>query len=283
MYDNYSPRLRQQLRQADKVAQSGKGLAAQGLYEQILAEFPDVPEAWAGLGAVVQDETRKRQAFEKALELDGENSQAQRGLAILNGEFVPEPEPEEALPPAEVTPTPLAATITNPPVEHVTLACYRHPERQTSLRCNRCNKPICIKCAQRTSVGYRCPECIREIEEDYYTGQLTDYPIAGVVALVLSGIAGYFVPMFGFFVFFLGAAVGTGIGRVVFYLVGRRRSRWLPHVVAGAIVAGAILPTLITVLLVYSQVPLSAVMFQFAWPALYAVIAAGSAFYQVKA
>lgn len=283
MYDNYSPRLRQQLRQADKVAQSGKGLAAQGLYEQILAEFPDVPEAWAGLGQVVQDETRKRQAFEKALELDGENSQAQRGLAILNGEVVPEPEPEVALPPAEVAPTPLAATITNPPVEHMTLACYRHPERQTSLRCNRCNKPICIKCAQRTSVGYRCPECIREIEEEYYTGQLTDYPIAGVVALVLSGVAGYFVPMFGFFVFFLGAAVGTGIGRVVFYLVGRRRSRWLPHVVAGAIVAGAILPTLATVLLVYSQVPLSGVMFQFAWPMLYAVIAAGSAFYQVKA
>lgn len=279
MYDNYSPRLRQQLRQAEKVAQSGKGLAAVALYEQILAEFPDVPEAWAGLGEALQDEMRKRQAFEKALELDGENSQAQRGLAILNGEYVPEPEAEPT--PAEASPPPLAATITNPPVEHVTLACYRHPERQTSLRCNRCSKPICIKCAQRTSVGYRCPDCIREIEEEYYTGQLTDYPLAGVVALVLSGVAGYFVPMFGFFVFFLGAAVGTGIGRVVFYLVGRRRSRWLPHVVAGAIVAGAILPTL--AIMFYSQMPLSGVLFQLAWPMLYAVIAAGSAFYQVKA
>lgn len=281
MYDNYSPRLRQQLRQAEKVAQSGKGLAAVALYEQILAEFPDVPEAWAGLGEALQDEMRKRQAFEKALELDGENSQAQRGLAILKGEFVPEAELEAEPTPAEASPPPLAATITNPPVEHVTLACYRHPERQTSLRCNRCNKPICIKCAQRTSVGYRCPDCIREIEEEYYTGQLTDYPIAGVVALVLSGLAGYFVPFFGFFVFFLGAAVGTGIGRVVFYMVGRRRSRWLPHVVAGAIVTGAILPTLATMF--YSQMPLSGVLFQLAWPMLYAVIAAGSAFYQVKA
>ena len=40
-----------------------------------------------------------------------------------------------------------------------TLTCTFHPNVETQLRCNRCNKPICIKCAKHTPTGYRCPEC----------------------------------------------------------------------------------------------------------------------------
>ena len=34
-----------------------------------------------------------------------------------------------------------------------TLYCANHPTIATSLRCNRCNKPICHKCAVLTPVG----------------------------------------------------------------------------------------------------------------------------------
>ncbi len=54
-------------------------------------------------------------------------------------------------------------------VESEPLYCYRHPQVETSLRCNRCNKPICPKCAQRTPVGFRCPDCMLEIEDRYYS------------------------------------------------------------------------------------------------------------------
>lgn len=48
--------------------------------------------------------------------------------------------------------------------EHTTAApvCYRHPDRQTLLRCSRCDRPICTACSIDASVGQRCPECVRE-------------------------------------------------------------------------------------------------------------------------
>ncbi|MBI5877126.1 MAG: rhomboid family intramembrane serine protease [Chloroflexi bacterium] len=39
------------------------------------------------------------------------------------------------------------------------LYCYRHPERETLLRCARCDRPICAECQVRHPVGIRCPEC----------------------------------------------------------------------------------------------------------------------------
>lgn len=46
--------------------------------------------------------------------------------------------------------------------------CYRHPNIETRLRCSRCDKPMCIHCAQETSVGYRCPDCVHELQSRHY-------------------------------------------------------------------------------------------------------------------
>lgn len=39
------------------------------------------------------------------------------------------------------------------------LTCYRHPGRETYLRCTRCDRPICPQCAEPASVGFHCPQC----------------------------------------------------------------------------------------------------------------------------
>ncbi|WP_116212832.1 rhomboid family intramembrane serine protease [Streptomyces olivoreticuli] len=40
------------------------------------------------------------------------------------------------------------------------LGCYRHPDRETGIRCTRCERPICPQCMVSASVGFQCPECV---------------------------------------------------------------------------------------------------------------------------
>jgi len=40
--------------------------------------------------------------------------------------------------------------------------CYRHPDRQSFVLCQRCGRTICGECQTPAPVGVICPECMRE-------------------------------------------------------------------------------------------------------------------------
>jgi hypothetical protein len=128
------------------------------------------------------------------------------------------------------------------------LVCANHPDRETYLRCNRCNKPICIECAVLTPTGYRCKECVRGQQRVFETARTIDYVFAGGIALALSFLGSYIVPVMQFFTIFVAPIVGMIAAEIIRRAVNRRRSRLLYQLAAvGAVVGG--LPLLVSGLL----------------------------------
>lgn len=112
------------------------------------------------------------------------------------------------------------------------LFCVNHPGTPTVLRCNKCGSPICVRCAVQTPVGYRCKNCVRNQQAVFYTAFWYDYVIAGVVALIIAGVAQAILLLgsyLGVLVVFAGLLVGAGIAEAVRLATGRRRGEhiWL--------------------------------------------------------
>lgn len=40
--------------------------------------------------------------------------------------------------------------------------CYRHPDRQSFILCQRCGRTVCPECQTQAAVGVHCPECVKE-------------------------------------------------------------------------------------------------------------------------
>lgn len=119
--------------------------------------------------------------------------------------------------------------------------CTVHPTVETNLRCNRCGRPMCSKCAVRMPVGYRCKECVRLQQDKFFNAQMLDYIVAAALSVVLSLIAAAILSRMGFFIVLLaGPAIGGLIGRAIFALTRKRRGRYIPIVVGAGIVLGAL-------------------------------------------
>jgi hypothetical protein len=130
--------------------------------------------------------------------------------------------------------------------------CANHPDRETSLRCNKCGKLICSQCAVRTPVGYRCKECVAGQQKIFETAKQWDYPVAVVVSAVGVAVAVGVLNFIGFWGLLVAPIAGGGLAEVVRWTVRRRRSRRLPMVAAIAGAAGVLphlaFPVLATVM-----------------------------------
>ena len=137
--------------------------------------------------------------------------------------------------------------------ETLTTYCYYHPDVETTLRCNRCEKPICPKDAVLTDTGYRCKECIRTQQKKFDTAEWYDYITIFLVTGILSFLGSLliFVLPLGFLSIFISPLIGGGIAEVSRRVVGNRRSTRLFQLAALAALLGS-LPLLLSRLISFN-------------------------------
>lgn len=167
------------------------------------------------------------------------------------------------------------------------LTCAFHPKRETSLRCNRCNKPICIKCATHTPTGYRCPECIRAQQKVFITARWPDYLIAVAITGVISFLGSLLASILGFLILFIGAAAGSLAVTAVKKAISNRRSPLLNWVMIGTafaaslplllIRAAAVLPFLFEM-----GFAVSGVLYSLLWYVAYTVLVTTTVYYRLR-
>jgi hypothetical protein len=125
--------------------------------------------------------------------------------------------------------------------------CANHPGVETSLRCNKCGKPICAKCAVRTPTGYRCKECVRGQLKIFDTALWYDYLLGFVTAAILGFLASLLATLvsglsfIGWILIVVGApTAGIIIAEGVRLVTRKHRSRPLFIIISAAVVVGAL-------------------------------------------
>lgn len=162
-----------------------------------------------------------------------------------------------------------------------TLYCANHPTVETVLRCKKCEKPICVKCAMRTPTGYQCKECIRGQQKTFETSKPYDYIIGFIAAAVLSGIGSFvftLIGIIGFFGFFIAFAAAPTIGVIIAEAVrtatGRRRSPSLYKAILAGIILGAV-PIILFELIIFD-------VFGIIFQGIYLFLAVPTAYYRIS-
>jgi MFS family permease len=112
------------------------------------------------------------------------------------------------------------------------MVCVNHPNRETRLRCNRCNQPICVSCAVQTPVGYRCRACIKGQQKIFETTHQIDLPVAFGVSAVAVLFVAAILSYLSFWGLFVAPVAGGVIAEIVRWFTRRRRSQRLSLIAA---------------------------------------------------
>jgi hypothetical protein len=162
------------------------------------------------------------------------------------------------------------------------LYCVNHPQTETTLRCNRCEDPICVRCAVLTPTGYRCKDCIRVQQKSFDTAEWYDYGISFILAALLSYLGSQMVSFLSFFTIFLAPIAGVVIAEAVRLTIRRRRSRLLYQTTTLATALGSLLPILLLLPIILSSQGLpTGILFRLIFQGVYTFLVTSTVYYRL--
>jgi hypothetical protein len=165
-------------------------------------------------------------------------------------------------------------------VEQLTY-CEVHPDRETSLRCNKCGRLMCPDCAVSTPVGYRCKQCVRQHDDKFFSASQNDYVIIAAVCAIISAIAAAIVLQIGLpaiLLIFIAIPLGGFVSEIGLRLTQRRRGRQSANIAAASIVIGGLVGAFVNMTMRYGRVPpvnvmMAVIMSNFSIPILIGIMA----------
>ena len=122
-----------------------------------------------------------------------------------------------------------------------TLHCYRHPGRETWVRCGRCDRPICPKCAMQGPVGFRCRDCGKPAYDPLTSVKTVPAILGFGVALAGGLITAMIASRIGFFSILLSWFAGSVIVQGVNRVAGFKHGPTITAIILGGIIGGALI------------------------------------------
>jgi hypothetical protein len=272
MIDASAVEVQQMLQDGRAAALAGDTFVARASFRQATERDPSCVDAWIGLSSVVPVLAEKREHLQRALALDPDNAEVQASLRYVEKlqaqglRLAPTTSRTGATPSVDVAPPADVATDPSalPAGAPAGTYCYRHPERETGLRCVNCDQPICGQCSRTTPVGQICPVCRSLRRPHQYKVSINNLIVAGLVALIVSALAGVLLQFtlgdsfIGFYViFFVAPLLGELIVRIIDRVTRVKRGRPI-QIVVGAAMAVGMLPIALFGRLLYFYLALPA-------------------------
>lgn len=217
------------LHQGHTALQTGNAYEARKLFRQAADRQPDNIEAWVGLADSVIPYRDKRTYLQHALELDPSREDVQTKLADVEQKLA-SGEVFSPVHKAKSTRQDKARTVEESTIEGddptLPLAyCYRHPDRETGLRCTQCDNPICADCVRPAAVGQLCPECARERRPPNYQISTSIVALVSLLSVAYSFLLSiavvFFIGSMAFLGFFLALLLGSAMSNVLVRLLDR--------------------------------------------------------------
>jgi tetratricopeptide (TPR) repeat protein len=239
--------IQQLIQEGNAALRAGDTLTAQKYFRRATELDPEKSTAWVGMARSVRAFREKQEYLQRALALDPSNAEIQASLAYV----------EEQLAAGEVLAPKLKPEVTDEDVqsssvETEVLYCYRHPDRETGLRCTQCGNPICPDCVRPAFVGQLCPDCARERRPRNYQVDVNTLLVAASITLAISSLinllgifflGGFF---FGFIIAFVLAPIAAEmIVRVLDRITQAKRGRAMQITTGFSYGLGLVLPTLL--------------------------------------